>query len=69
NLNRQRPDDPNILRTLAAACAETGHFPEAVTTAKRALDLARNQSRTTLASQLQAETKLYESSNPCRSDR
>ncbi|HEV2330857.1 MAG TPA: tetratricopeptide repeat protein [Verrucomicrobiae bacterium] len=68
NLNRQRPDDPIILRTLAAAYSETGHFPEAVTTAKRALDLARNQSRATLGGQLQAEIEHYESGNPCRSD-
>ncbi|HEY1786760.1 MAG TPA: tetratricopeptide repeat protein, partial [Verrucomicrobiae bacterium] len=67
NLDRQRPNDPKILRTLAAACAETGHFSEAVATAKRALDLAQTQSRTTLINQLQAEISLYQSNKPCRS--
>jgi tetratricopeptide (TPR) repeat protein len=67
DLNRQHPDDPKILRTLAAACAETGHFPEAVDTAKRALALAQTQSQTALAGQLQVETRLYQKNNPCRS--
>jgi tetratricopeptide (TPR) repeat protein len=67
NLNRQRPDDPKILRALAAAYAETGHFPKAILTAGQALALARSQSRTQLADQLQAEIRLYQSNNPCRS--
>lgn len=67
NLNRERPDDPKILQTLAAACAETGHFSEAVVAARRALALAQTQSRTTLVNQLQAEISLYQSNNPCRS--
>jgi tetratricopeptide (TPR) repeat protein len=67
SLNHQHPDDPKILRTLAAACAETGHFPEAVANAKQALVLAQTLSQTTLAGQLQAEARLYQSNNPCRS--
>lgn len=66
-LDRQHPDDPKILRTLAAAYAETGRFPEAVATAKRALVLAQNQSKPALAGKLQAEAKLYQSKQPCRS--
>ncbi len=32
--------DPDILDVLAAACAETGRFPEALQTARKAMDLA-----------------------------
>jgi Flp pilus assembly protein TadD len=67
NLDREHPDDPKILRTLAAAYAETGYFTEAIVTAKRALALAQTQSRPSLVSQLQGEMGLYQSNNPCRS--
>jgi uncharacterized protein HemY len=67
NLDREHPDDPKILRALAAAYAETGHFTEAIVTAKRALALAQIQSRRSLVSQLQGEMGLYQSNNPCRS--
>jgi Flp pilus assembly protein TadD len=67
NLNRQHPDDSKILRIYAAACAETGHFPEAIATAKRARALAQTQSQMTLVDKLQAETMLYQNNNPCRS--
>ena len=58
--------DPLILRTLAAAYAETGRFPEAVATAKRALALALAKSETRLANELQAEIGLYQTNSPCR---
>ncbi len=67
NLNQHHPDDPNVLRTLAAACAETGHFPEALTTAKRALAIAQSQSEMTLVKKLQSEIALYQNNTPCRS--
>ena len=57
---------PQILRTLAAAYAETGRFTEAVATAKRAAALAVAQSRTDLASVLQTEIELYQTNSPCR---
>jgi protein O-mannosyl-transferase len=57
-------ENPIILRTLAAAFAEAGRFPEAVETAQRALQLARAQSNTRLAGQLQYELKLYQSGTP-----
>ncbi len=60
-----KDNDPLILRTLAAAYAEAGRFPEAVVTAKQALALA--QSSTGLASVLQAEIGLYQTNSPCRS--
>ncbi|MGD0813634.1 MAG: tetratricopeptide repeat protein [Verrucomicrobiota bacterium] len=59
-------ENPAILRTLAAALAETGRYGEAVETAQRALDLAGAQSKTGLAGQLQSEIKLYEAGKPIR---
>ncbi len=59
--------NPIILRTLAAALAEAGRFPEAVETAQRALHLAGEQSNTNLAGQLQIEMKLYQAGKPLHS--
>jgi tetratricopeptide (TPR) repeat protein len=59
--------DPLILRTLAAAYAEAGRFPEAVLTAKQALALAMAQSDTGLTNALQTEIGLYQTNSPCRS--
>jgi protein O-mannosyl-transferase len=57
-------ENPITLRTLAAAFAEAGRFPEAVETAQRALSLAGAQSNTRLAGQLQSELKLYQAGSP-----
>jgi Tfp pilus assembly protein PilF len=62
-----RDKDPQILRTLAAAYAEAGRFPEAVLTAKQALALAVSQSNTGLANELETEVGLYQTNSPCRS--
>lgn len=59
--------DPQILRTLAAAYAETGKFSEAEATAKKARALAAAQSKTVLESELQTELGWYEAKVPCRS--
>jgi tetratricopeptide (TPR) repeat protein len=59
--------DPRTLRTLAAAYAETGRFPEAESSAKRALALAEAQTNAWLINVLPAEIKLYQSESPCRS--
>jgi protein O-mannosyl-transferase len=59
-------DNPTILHTLAAAYAETGNYGEAITTARRALELAVNQKNDPLAGKLQAEIKLYEAGTPAR---
>jgi len=59
--------DPQVLRTLAAAYAEAGRFPDAVLTAKKALALADSQSNTILINYLQEEIGLYEKNSPCRS--
>lgn len=50
-----RGNDPRILRTLAAAYAETGRFAEASSTAKQALA----ECQTTLTNGLQTEEILY----------
>jgi tetratricopeptide (TPR) repeat protein len=59
--------DPQILRTLAAAYAEAGRFSGAVSTAKQALALAEAQSKTQLTNELQTEIGLYQTNSPCRS--
>jgi tetratricopeptide (TPR) repeat protein len=57
-------DSPVILRTLAAAYAQAGQFPEAVETARQALQLAENGSNFSLAADLLGELKLYEAGKP-----
>jgi superkiller protein 3 len=57
--------DPEILRTLAAAYAEAGRFDEAVSTAQKAVTLA--QSDTILTGELRKEIGLYQNHSPCRS--
>ncbi len=52
---------PEILNTLAAAYAEMGRFPEALETARRALDGASVRDNTTLANTIKARIKLYQS--------
>jgi tetratricopeptide (TPR) repeat protein len=59
--------DPLVLRTLAAAYAEAGRYPEAVATAKQAFALATAQSNTGLTDVLQREIGLYQTNSPCRS--
>ena len=60
-------NDPQIIRTLAAAYAETGQFPEAVTVAKKALALAGTQSNTALMNELKTEIERYQNGAPWRS--
>jgi Flp pilus assembly protein TadD len=55
-----------ILRTLAAAYAEAGRFPEAIATAGQALQLANDQSKTAWANALQSEIRLYQARQPFR---
>jgi tetratricopeptide (TPR) repeat protein len=56
--------DPSYLRTLAAACAETGRFSEAKETAQRALQAAQVQGNSTLANAIRDEIALYELALP-----
>jgi tetratricopeptide (TPR) repeat protein len=55
---------PEILDTLAAAYAEAGRFPEAVTTAGQALHLADAQANAALAESIRDRLKLYETNSP-----
>jgi protein O-mannosyl-transferase len=59
-------ENPLRLRTLAAAEAETGRYPEAAATARTALRLAAAQGSTALAGTLQKEIQLYEAGTPFR---
>jgi len=58
--------NPEYLDTLAAAYAETGRFPEAIATARKALELATQQNQQDLTQALNAKIKLYESHEPFR---
>jgi len=59
--------DPQVLRALAAAYAEAGRFPQAVATARQALELASAQSNAGLTNELKLEIGLYQTNVPCRS--
>jgi tetratricopeptide (TPR) repeat protein len=58
--------NPAILRTLAAAYAESGRFTEAAETGRRALQLAATQTNTVLINALRVQIKLYEAGLPFR---
>jgi Flp pilus assembly protein TadD len=57
-------ENPAVLHTLAAACAEAGRFSEAVETAQHALRVAQAHTNTVLAGALQTELKLYQAGSP-----
>jgi tetratricopeptide (TPR) repeat protein len=57
-------NNPLILRTLAAAYAQAGQYPDAVQTAQKALQLAQAQSNTALTGALPREIKLYATGRP-----
>lgn len=59
-------ENPLILDTLAAALAEAGDFSNAVRTASQALRLAGMQSNQALATDVQAEIRLYQAGKPLR---
>ena len=58
--------NPLFLRTLAAACAETGQFSDAIQNNLKANELARSTGQTNLSEHLNAELKLYQSGQPLR---
>ena len=60
--------NPVILRTLAAAYAETGKFKEAIETAQSALSLAVAQGNTRLSNTLEAQIKLHQAGLPMRDE-
>ncbi|MGA2241640.1 MAG: tetratricopeptide repeat protein [Verrucomicrobiota bacterium] len=57
-------NSPEILDTLAAAYAEAGRFPEAIETARQALDLSTAQNKKPLAEVIQNQLKLFETHSP-----
>jgi len=61
-----RDGNPVILGGLAAAYAEAGRFPEAVATARHALQLAAAQANPALVDKLSSELKLYQAGLPFR---
>jgi tetratricopeptide (TPR) repeat protein len=56
--------NPAILRTLAAAQAETGDFTNAIQTAQTGLQLARGQNNASLVEELRREINRYETGQP-----
>lgn len=57
-------NDPAMAATLAAADAETGNFPEAITNVQRALRLASSQNNPAMVTALQAQLKCYQAGTP-----
>jgi tetratricopeptide (TPR) repeat protein len=58
--------NPLVLRTLAAAYAETGRYAEAAATARRGLRLAVAGGNVALAGTLQQEIEIYDAGAPVR---
>jgi len=59
-------DTPVVLRTLAAAYAESGDFAKATETAQHAVELTQNQGNYSLAETLRHEIELYQARTPYR---
>jgi Flp pilus assembly protein TadD len=57
---------PDVLDTLAAAYAEAGRFEDAARTARRAVEVARQAGRDSLAEDVRSRLALYEASKPFR---
>jgi Flp pilus assembly protein TadD len=55
-------ENPIVLRTLAAAVAEIGRFPDAQKYLLKAIELARSAGRQEMVDQLTGELKLYQAS-------
>ena len=58
--------NPVFIAALAAAYAESGRFSQAITTAKRALELARSQGNEAMVDALVTQIALYEAGIPFR---
>jgi len=65
-LQRSGTRNAILLRTLAAAYAESGRFAEAVVTAQEALDLASKQNNLALAAQLRETIDNFQAQIPLR---
>lgn len=57
---------PGVLDTLAASYAEADRFPEALTTAEKALELARSQGNQALVKAIRSRLDLYRNEKPYR---
>jgi tetratricopeptide (TPR) repeat protein len=55
-----------VLQTLAAACAETGRYDDAIAAAQKALNFATGQGDATLAKNLQEQIAVYQSGSALR---
>jgi len=55
---------PNFLDTLAAACAETGRFAEAVPVARRAVELLKASGDQPKLREIEDRLRLYELGQP-----
>ncbi len=62
--SKSLPNNPQILETLAAAQAEGGDFPNALKTARQALELAKTQRNEPLAEALLKEIQHYVAKRP-----
>lgn len=60
--------DASVLKTLAAAQAESGRFDEALRSARQAQDIAQKQGAAELAASVQECVRLFESGKPCRDE-
>jgi tetratricopeptide (TPR) repeat protein len=58
--------EPLFIGTLAAAYAEAGRFPEAVTAAEKAAQLATHAGLNDLAAKNRQLLELYRAGKPCR---
>jgi protein O-mannosyl-transferase len=58
--------EPRFLRTLAAAYAESGRFPEALAVAQQAVVIASMQGKTDVANRLEKDLVLYRGRLPLR---
>jgi tetratricopeptide (TPR) repeat protein len=58
--------NPIILRTLAAAYAETGEFSKAIQAAQQGVELANSVGNSRLATELQGNIALYQEQRPLR---
>jgi len=58
--------NPAVLRTLAAAYAETGRFTEATATAEKGLQLANTQDNAALVNIFEGDLALYRTNAPVR---
>jgi tetratricopeptide (TPR) repeat protein len=56
--------DPGVLDTLAASYAAAGKFPEAVSAAEKALNLAESLQLKTVAEEVRNRLRLYNASKP-----